>query len=93
MLQVNSALGVNSEHLDYFKIICRVLVSPYFIVGLLMLYFVLDIYKMVLDEMVNPTDLNTGDYELHKDLTWILCVLIVVVVVFGCRLFLSQGSP
>ncbi|KAI9433079.1 hypothetical protein BJY52DRAFT_1198885 [Lactarius psammicola] len=91
-VRVNSALGVNSEHLDYFKFICRVLVSPYFIVGLLMLYFVLDIYKMVLDEMVNPTDLNTGDYELHKDLTWILCVLIVVVVVLADTSFCHKGN-
>ncbi len=80
-LQINLALGVNSEHFDYVKFISRALASPYSTIGFSVLYFVLDFYKMALNKKVNLKDLETGDYALYKGLTWMLCVLIVVVVV------------
>jgi len=74
---------VNSEHLDYFNFIGRVL-RPRLTVfhhRFFNAYFVPGFYKMVLDKKVNLKDLEAVDYELYKGLTWMLYVLIVVVMV------------
>jgi len=43
---------------------------------------------------VNPKGLEVVDYELCKDITWMLCVLVVVIVivVFADTSFWSQGE-
>ncbi len=81
-LQINPASGVNPEHLDYFKFIGRVLGLAVFHHRFLDAYFVPGFYKMVLGKKVNIKDLEAVDYELYKGLTWMLCVLIVVVMAF-----------
>ena len=79
-LQINPASGVNAEHLDYFKFIGRVLGLAIFHNRFLDAYFVPGFYKVVLEKKVNLKDLEAVDGELYKSLTWMLCVLIVVVV-------------
>jgi len=82
-LQINLASGVNPEHLNYFKFIGRVLGLAVSHHRFLNTYFVPGFYKMVLNKKVNLKGLEAVDYRLYKDLTWMLCVLIVVVMVFG----------
>ncbi len=78
-LQINPASGVNPEHLEYFKFIGRVLGLAVFHHRFLDAYFVPSFYKMVLGKKVNLKDLEAVDYELHKGLNWMLCVLIMVI--------------
>ncbi len=90
-LQINHALGANPEHLDYVKFIGRIFGLAAFHHRFLNAYFVPGFYKMVLNKKMNLKDLEAVDYELYKGLTWMLCVLavVVVVVVFGWWIFLS----
>jgi len=72
-------LGVNAEHLDYFKFIDRVLILTVFHHWFLNTYFVSGFY--IFNREMNLKDLEAINYELYKGLTWILCMFIVTVVV------------
>jgi len=70
---------VNPEHINCFKSIGRVLGLAVF--HHRFLTFVPGFYRTVFNKKVNLKDLEAVDYELYKGLTWMSCVLIVVVVV------------
>ena len=74
-LQINPASGVNPEHLNYFKFIGRCLGLGIFHRRFLDAYFIVAFYKMVLKKKVVIADLESVDAELHRGLTWMLCVL------------------
>jgi E3 ubiquitin-protein ligase NEDD4 len=63
---------VNPEHLDFFKLIGRVLSLAVFHHRFLNAY---SVPGLVLNKKVNMNDLESVDYELYKGLTWVLCVL------------------
>ncbi|KAN0132127.1 hypothetical protein V8E53_010046 [Lactarius tabidus] len=65
VLQINPASCVNLEHLDYFKLIGRVLGLAVFHHQFLDAYSVPGFYKMVLNKRVNLKDLEAVDYELQ----------------------------
>jgi E3 ubiquitin-protein ligase NEDD4 len=73
-LQINPASGVNPEHLNYFKFIGRCLGLGIFHRRFLDAYFIVAFYKMVLKKKVVIADLESVDSELHRGLTWMLCV-------------------
>ena len=73
-LQINPASGVNPEHLNYFKFIGRCLGLGIFHRRFLDAYFITAFYKMILKKKVTLADLESVDAELHRGLTWMLCV-------------------
>jgi len=73
-LQINPASGVNPEHLNYFKFIGRCLGLGIFHRRFLDAYFIVSFYKMILGKKVTLSDLESVDAELHRGLTWMLCV-------------------
>lgn len=73
-LQINSASGINPEHLEYFKFIGRCLGLSIFHHRFLDAYFVPSLYKMILGKKVTLKDLEAVDAELHRGLTWMLLV-------------------
>jgi hypothetical protein len=73
-LQINPNSGVNPEHLNYFKFIGRVLGLGIFHRRFLDAYFIVSFYKMILKKKITLADLESVDVELHRGLTWMLCV-------------------
>jgi E3 ubiquitin-protein ligase NEDD4 len=73
-LQINPASGVNPEHLNYFKFIGRCLGLGIFHRRFLDAYFIVSFYKMILKKKVTLSDLESVDAELHRGMTWMLCV-------------------
>lgn len=71
-LQINPASGANSEHLNYFKFIGRVLGLGIFHRRFLDAYFIVSFHKMILKKKVTLADLESVDAELHRGLTWML---------------------
>jgi len=80
---------VNPEHLNHFEFIGHFLDLAVFHHRFLNAYFMPGFNKIVLNQKVNLKDLEAVDYGLYKDLTWMLCVLIVVVAADAS---LSQGE-
>jgi E3 ubiquitin-protein ligase NEDD4 len=74
-LQINPASGVNPEHLNYFKFIGRCLGLGIFHRRFLDAYFIVSFYKMILKKKVTLGDLESVDAELHRGMTWMLCVI------------------
>lgn len=74
-LQINSASGINPDHLSYFKFIGRCLGMAVFHRRFVDAYFVPSIYKMMLDKTMTLGDLERSDAELHRSLVWMLWVL------------------
>ncbi len=72
---------MNPEDLDSFKYIGGVLSLAVLHHRFLNAYFVPGFYKMVLNKKVNLEDLEVVDSELYNGLTWMLCVVVVVVVI------------
>jgi E3 ubiquitin-protein ligase NEDD4 len=81
-LQINPASGVNPEHLNYFKFIGRCLGLGIFHRRFLDAYFIVAFYKMILKKKVVIADLESVDAELHRGLTWMLCVPSKLYLVF-----------
>ena len=77
-LQINPASGVNPEHLNYFKFIGRCLGLGIFHRRFLDAYFIVAFYKMILKKKVVIADLESVDAELHRGLTWMLYVILLV---------------
>ena len=73
-LQISSASGINSDHLNYFKFIGRCVGLGVFHRRFLDAYFVPSFYKMILSKKATLADLESVDMELHKGLIWMLWV-------------------
>lgn len=71
-LQINPLSGVNSEHLNYFKFIGRVLGIAVFHQRFLDVYFVHSFYKMVLGKKTSLQDMESIDTEFYRSLVWML---------------------
>jgi E3 ubiquitin-protein ligase NEDD4 len=71
-LQINPASGANSEHLNYFKFIGRVLGLGIFHRCFLDVDFVTSFCKLILKKEVTLADLESMDADLHRGLTSIL---------------------
>ncbi|KAG5437971.1 hypothetical protein PCANB_000317 [Pneumocystis canis] len=71
-LQINPHSGINSEHLNYFKFIGRVLGLAIFHRRFLDAFFIVSFYKMILKKKVTLADMESVDAEFFRSLTWIL---------------------
>ncbi|KAI8972706.1 E3 ubiquitin-protein ligase RSP5 [Pilobolus umbonatus] len=71
-LQINPHSGVNPEHLNYFKFIGRVVGLSIFHRRFLDAFFIVSIYKMILNKKVVLDDMEGVDSEIHRSLKWIL---------------------
>lgn len=71
-LQINSASGINPDHLSYFKFIGRTVGLAIFHRRFLDAYFVPSFYKMLLGKPVSLPDLEAVDADLHRSLVWML---------------------
>lgn len=71
-LQINPHSGINPEHLNYFKIIGRVVGLAIFHRRFLDSFFIGAFYKMMLRKKVMINDMEGVDEEYHKNLTWML---------------------
>lgn len=71
-LQINPNLGINPEHLNYFKFIGRVVGLGVFHRRFLDAFFVGALYKMMLHKKVVLSDMEGVDAEFYRSLKWIL---------------------
>ncbi|KAI9829362.1 MAG: hypothetical protein M1826_005682 [Phylliscum demangeonii] len=71
-LQINPHSGINSEHLNYFKFIGRVVGLAIFHRRFLDAFFIGALYKMILKKKVTLADMEGVDMTFHKSLTYIL---------------------
>ncbi|KAI9883191.1 MAG: hypothetical protein M1823_005048 [Watsoniomyces obsoletus] len=71
-LQINPHSGINSEHLQYFKFIGRVVGLAIFHRRFLDAFFIGALYKMILKKKVTLADMEGVDMTFHKSLTYIL---------------------
>ncbi|GJJ71877.1 E3 ubiquitin-protein ligase NEDD4 [Entomortierella parvispora] len=71
-LQINPHSGINSEHLNYFKFIGRVVGLAIFHRRLLDAFFIVSFYKMILKKKVSLADLESVDADVHRNLNWLL---------------------
>ncbi|KAI9805560.1 MAG: hypothetical protein M1825_000811 [Sarcosagium campestre] len=71
-LQINPHSGINSEHLNYFKFIGRVVGLAIFHRRFLDAFFIGALYKMVLRKKVTLADMEGVDMAYHKSLTYML---------------------
>ncbi|KAG0234674.1 hypothetical protein BGW42_006294 [Actinomortierella wolfii] len=71
-LQINPHSGINSEHLNYFKFIGRVVGLAIFHRRLLDAFFIVSFYKMILKKKVTLADLESVDADVHRNLNWLL---------------------
>jgi E3 ubiquitin-protein ligase NEDD4 len=74
-LQINSASGINPDHLSYFKFIGRCLGLAIFHRRYVDAFFIPSLYKMMLRKPLSLSDLERSDEELHRSLKWMLSVL------------------
>ncbi|KAF9956337.1 hypothetical protein BGZ70_009946, partial [Mortierella alpina] len=71
-LQINPHSGINSEHLNYFKFIGRVVGLAIFHRRLLDAFFIVSFYKMMLKKKVTLADLESVDADVYRNLNWLL---------------------
>ncbi|KAF8631033.1 hypothetical protein AX15_002644 [Amanita polypyramis BW_CC] len=71
-LQINSASGINPDHLSYFKFIGRIVGLAIFHRRFLDTYFVPSFYRMMLGKHVTLADLEGIDSDIHRSLVWML---------------------
>ncbi|KAG0091821.1 hypothetical protein BGZ92_011588 [Podila epicladia] len=71
-LQINPHSSINSEHLNYFKFIGRVVGLAIFHRRLLDAFFIVSFYKMILKKKVTLADLESVDADVHRNLNWLL---------------------
>ncbi|KAG0344375.1 hypothetical protein BG004_004534 [Podila humilis] len=71
-LQINPHSNINSEHLNYFKFIGRVVGLAIFHRRLLDAFFIVSFYKMILKKKVTLADLESVDADVHRNLHWLL---------------------
>ncbi|KAG0051212.1 hypothetical protein BGZ83_003997 [Gryganskiella cystojenkinii] len=71
-LQINPHSGINSEHLNYFKFIGRVVGLAIFHGRLLDAFFIVSFYKMILKKEVTFADLESVDADVHRNLKWLM---------------------
>ncbi|KAF9321849.1 hypothetical protein BG003_010873 [Podila horticola] len=71
-LQINPHSNINSEHLNYFKFIGRVVGLAIFHRRLLDAFFIVSFYKMILKKKVTLADLESVDADVHRNLNWLL---------------------
>lgn len=83
-LQINPSSYVNPEHLSYFKFIGRVVGMAIFHRRFLDAFFVPCFYKIILGKKVIIADLEGVDEELHRGLTWMLCVPLPTLIAYLC---------
>jgi hypothetical protein len=70
--QPNPQSYVNPDHLSYFHFVGRVIGMAIYHEELLDVFFTRSFYKHVLGIPVNLDDLESVDFEYHKNLKWIL---------------------
>ncbi|KAG0215162.1 hypothetical protein BGX31_000904 [Mortierella sp. GBA43] len=71
-LQINPHSSINSEHLNYFKFIGRVVGLAIFHRRLLDAFFIVSFYKMILKKKVMLADLESVDADVFRNLNWLL---------------------
>ncbi|KAF9127760.1 hypothetical protein BGW39_005652 [Mortierella sp. 14UC] len=71
-LQINPHSSINSEHLNYFKFIGRVVGLAIFHRRLLDAFFIVSFYKMILKKRVTLADLESVDADVYRNLNWLL---------------------
>ncbi|KAF9957393.1 hypothetical protein BGZ70_009527 [Mortierella alpina] len=71
-LQINPHSSINSEHLNYFKFIGRVVGLAIFHRRLLDAFFIVSFYKMILKKKVTLADLESVDADVYRNLNWLL---------------------
>jgi E3 ubiquitin-protein ligase HUWE1 len=70
--QPNRASGINSEHLNYFKCVGRIIGKAIHDGRLLDAYFTRSFYKLMLGRSVDYRDIETVDPAYYKSLVWML---------------------
>ncbi|KAF8930918.1 hypothetical protein BGZ58_007936 [Dissophora ornata] len=71
-LQINPHSNINSEHLNYFKFIGRVVGLAIFHRRLLDAFFIVSFYKMILKKKVTLADLESVDADVYRNMNWLL---------------------
>lgn len=71
-LQINSHSDVNPEHLDYFRFIGRMCGLAVFHQRFLDAFFVVSVYKSILNLKCTLGDMESIDATLHRSLQWML---------------------
>ncbi|KAI7828247.1 hypothetical protein BC939DRAFT_483487 [Gamsiella multidivaricata] len=71
-LQINPHSSINSEHLNYFKFIGRVVGLAIFHRRLLDAFFIVSFYKMILKKKVTLADLESVDADVYRNMNWLL---------------------
>ncbi|KAF9358513.1 hypothetical protein BGX34_008898, partial [Mortierella sp. NVP85] len=71
-LQINPHSSINSEHLNYFKFIGRVVGLAIFHRRLLDAFFIVSFYKMILKKKVTLADLESVDADVFRNMNWLL---------------------
>jgi E3 ubiquitin-protein ligase NEDD4 len=72
--QINSASGINPEHLNHFKFIGRCMALAILHENFLDISFDSILYKGLLKKSFTLVDLESVDAELHRSMTWMLYV-------------------
>lgn len=81
-LQINPHSGINPEHLNYFRFIGRVVGLAIFHRRFLDAFFIGAFYKMILKKKVVLADMEGVDADFHRNLTWMLYVILLVARVY-----------
>ncbi|KAI9267104.1 hypothetical protein EDC94DRAFT_602292 [Helicostylum pulchrum] len=71
-LQINPHSAINPEHLNYFKFIGRVVGLAIFHRRFLDAFFIVSLYRMVLNKKVLVANMESVDAEFYRSLKWIL---------------------
>ncbi|XP_015788441.1 E3 ubiquitin-protein ligase HUWE1 isoform X3 [Tetranychus urticae] len=69
---INSASHCNSNHLQYFKFVGRVIAKAIYDNKLLECYFTRSFYKHILGKLVNYHDMESEDYSFYRSLVFLL---------------------
>jgi len=69
---INDFSHINSNHLDYFKFVGRVIAKAIYDNKLLECYFTRSFYKHILAKSVKHVDMESEDYEFFKGLDFLL---------------------
>ncbi|KAG2213483.1 hypothetical protein INT47_009157 [Mucor saturninus] len=71
-LQINPHSAINPEHLNYFKFIGRVVGLAIFHRRFLDAFFIVSLYRMVLNKKVLVANMESVDADFYRSLKWIL---------------------
>lgn len=71
-LQINPHSGINPEHLNYFRFIGRVVGLAIFHRRFLDAFFIVSLYRMILNKKVLVENMESVDAEFYRSLKWIL---------------------